>query len=74
MGSSNHDLRKVKGHATQEDIDQGKSNPQDEEGNDASDELADEGVSTLYGQGLIRLSRWLNDTATIASSSKGSTR
>lgn len=42
-GDGNQELRKVKGHATQEDIEQVRSTPEDKRGNDASDELADEG-------------------------------
>ena len=56
--TGNYDLRKVKGHAAQEDIDQCRSNPEDKEGNGVSDHPAGEGVKTLNGDGLTRLSRW----------------
>ena len=55
----NQTIRKVKGHATQEHIDQGKSTPYDKDGNDQSDQLADESATTLNGKGLVRLARWL---------------
>ena len=58
-GTGNHSLRKVKGHADQEDIEQSRSNRFDKTGNDQSDTLADEGVASHNGQGLVRLAAWL---------------
>ena len=43
-GIGNQSLRKVKGHATEKDIENGTSNIEDREGNDTSDKLADKGV------------------------------
>ena len=57
-GSGNQALRKVKGHATEEDIRNGKSNRKDKEGNDLSDELADKGVEAIAGIGLVKLGKW----------------
>ena len=42
-GVANQTLRKVKGHATQEDIEAGRSTPEDKKGNDNSDANADRG-------------------------------
>ena len=57
-GSGNQALRKVKGHATEEDIANGKSNPKDKKGNDLSDEIADKGVEAIAGIGLVKLGKW----------------
>ena len=54
-GSGNQSLRKVKGYATMEDIQQGLSNKEDKEGNDKSDNLADDGVESIQGRGLVNL-------------------
>ena len=58
-GSANQDLRKVKGHATHEDIQQGRATKEDKLGNDKSDEKADEGVEEIQGRGLAKLGEWL---------------
>ena len=58
-GSGNQSLRKVKGHATEKDIENGISNPEDKEGNDVSDKLADKGVEAVAGIGLVKLGKWL---------------
>lgn len=58
-GSCNQSLRKVKGHATKEDIQKGISNEKDKEGNDKSDKLADEGVENIQGRGLVKLASWI---------------
>lgn len=63
-GRDNQDLRKVKGHATQEDVGNGISNHEYKSGNDISDELADDGVDTLNGNGLARLSSWFGQRHT----------
>ena len=58
-GTGNQSLRKVKGHATDKDIENGLSNPEDKEGNDAIDKLADKGVEAVAGIGLVKLGKWL---------------
>ena len=58
-GSSSQSLRKVKGHATKEDIQKGISNEEDKEGNDKSDKLADEGVESIQGRGFVKLASWI---------------
>ena len=58
-GSRNQSLRKVKGHATMEDIQKGISNADDKKGNDKSDEQADEGVESIQGRGLVKLASWV---------------
>ena len=60
-GLSNQDLRKVKGHATEEDVREGRSTHQDKEGNDRSDRNADQGVEQLAGEGLVKLGKWIAD-------------
>ena len=60
-GAENQRLRKVKGHATTEDVKQGKSTIKDQEGNDRSDKNADAGVRKVGGAGLVRLGKWLAD-------------
>ena len=57
-GAANQKLRKVKGHATQEDITAGRSTQTDKHGNDRSDENADKGVQSIGGDGLVRLASW----------------
>ena len=52
-GLANQDLRKVKGHATEEDVREGRSTHQDKDGNDRSDSNADQGVELLAGEGLV---------------------
>ena len=42
--ANSQEVRKVKGHATKQDIEEGRSNAVDKEGNERSDENADEGV------------------------------
>ena len=46
-GAGNQTLRKAKGHATEKDVRNGRSNPADKEGNDFSDKLADKGVEAV---------------------------
>ena len=58
-GAANQDLRKVKGHATTEDIKAGRSTDADKKGNDKSDENADLGVISIHGVGLVKLAKWL---------------
>jgi hypothetical protein len=48
----------VKGHATQDDIDAGRSTPEDQQGNDNSDASADKGVQAIGGEGLVKLAKW----------------
>ena len=54
-GTGNQPLSKVKGHAAEKDIEKGISNPEDKEGNDVSDKLADKGVEAIAGVGLVKL-------------------
>lgn len=58
-GIGNKSLRKVKGHATEKYIENGISNPEDKEGNDVSDKLADKGVEAIAGIGLVKRRKWL---------------
>ena len=57
-GAGNQTLRKVKGHATEQDVIDGKSTEKDRDGNDKSDKLADKGVEEIAGQGLVKLGSW----------------
>ena len=57
-GCGNQDLRKVKGHATEQDVAQGIATIEDKKGNDASDTLADIGVEAVAGKGLVKLGKW----------------
>ena len=57
-GSMNQQLRKVKGHATEEDVEKGVATKEDKVGNDNSDILADKGVQDLQGAGLVKLAEW----------------
>ena len=56
-GSGNHTLRKVKGHATAEDVEKRISTSKDRVGNDTSDKLAEKGVEAIAGIGLVKLSK-----------------
>ena len=58
-GWENQTLRKVKGHATEDDIEKGASNREDKRGNDLSDGPADKGVEAIAGIGLVKLGKWL---------------
>ena len=58
-GFKSQDPRRVKGHATSEDINEGRSSEKDEAGNDYWDELADDGVLSIGGAGLVLLRKWL---------------
>ena len=58
-GPYNQSLRKVKRHATKEDIQKRISNVKDKEGDDKSDKLADEGVENIKGRGLVKLASWI---------------
>ena len=51
-------MRKVKGHATIEDVRNGTSTAEDKIGNDRSDKNADAGVEMVAGEGLVTLGRW----------------
>ena len=57
-GVGNQTLRKVKGHATDQDVAKGISTAEDRDGNDKSDELADKGVEEIAGVGLVKLGKW----------------
>ena len=50
MGSGNQTLRKVKGHATEKDVELGIATAEDKKSNDASDKLADKGVEAVKGR------------------------
>ena len=50
-------LRKVKGHATKDDVEAGIITEADKDGNDKSDGLADDGVDTINGKGLVALGK-----------------
>ena len=52
-------MRKVKGHATNDDVQQGRATKEDQYGNDRSDTLADEGVRSIAGVGLVKLADWI---------------
>ena len=58
-GSLNQKIRKLKGHATEEDVKEGRSTKKDQEGNDKADRNADKGVEMVHGKGLVRLAEWL---------------
>jgi len=74
-GSGNQSRRKVKGHATEKDIENGRSNPEDKEGNDFSDKLAGKGVEAVVGIGLVKLGNgWKLGRKTTGRSSTGCIR
>ena len=54
-------IRKVKGHATNDDVQQGRSTREDQYGNDKADKNADVGVEMVHGSGLVKLGQWLAD-------------
>ena len=54
-----HTIRKVEGRATEDNVLQGLSNPQDQAGNRKVDANADEGVSAINGYGFTHLGAWL---------------
>ena len=58
-GKGNQQVRKVKGHATKEQVEEGVVKKEDKEGNDASDKLADQGVHSIHGVGLVKLASWI---------------
>lgn len=58
-GADSQRLRKVKGHATSEDVAAGRSTKEDRIGNDRSDTNADKGVECIHGKGLVVLAGWL---------------
>ena len=64
-GIGNQDLRKVKGHATEDDIRAGRSNEYDRDGNDRSDTNADRGVEMIAGEGLVVLGKWTANGTTM---------
>ena len=47
------------GHATDENTAARISNNVDQTGNEQSDGLADDGVDTIKGEGLVQLGRWI---------------
>ena len=57
-GAENQKLRKVRGHATDEDVAAGRATQQDMEGNDKADKCADKGVEAIQGPGLVELAKW----------------
>ncbi len=58
-GAGNQQMRKVKGHATDEMVLNGTVKKEDKIGNDKSDENADLGVRSIHGVGLVKLAKWL---------------
>ena len=58
-GAASEDLIKVKGHATNEEVEAGISTAADTTGNNKSDANADEGVEKIKGEGLIVLGKWI---------------
>ena len=58
-GTGNQQIRKVKGHATEEMVLNGTVKKEDKIGNDKSDENADLGVLSIHGVGLLKLAKWL---------------
>ena len=58
-GAGNQQMRKVKGHATDEMVNNGTVKKEDKVGNDKSDENADLGVRSIQGAGLVMLAKWL---------------
>ena len=58
-GVANQKVRKVKGHATKKDVEEGKNNENDREGNRIVDEYAEIGVKKIGGPGLVKLGTWL---------------
>ena len=63
-GACNQRIRKVKGHATKQDVEQGLSTTEDMHGNDKADKNADEGVEMVHGGGFVKLGQWLADRHT----------
>lgn len=57
-GGENQKLRKVKGHATKEDVQEGRNTAKDRVGNDRIDRKADNGVLEIAGEGLVTLGSW----------------
>jgi hypothetical protein len=57
-GVDNQRIRKVKGHATETDVIEGRATKNDKDGNHYSDQNADKGVEALYGIGLVKLASW----------------
>ena len=51
----NQTLREVKGHATEQDVIEGRSTEEDRDGNDKSDKLADKGVEEIAGKAFVKL-------------------
>ena len=52
-------ITKVKGHATQDDIDSGKVRSTDKEGNDKADAAAKKGIKQ-HGEAVIKTANWLS--------------
>ena len=49
----------MKGHATEEDVQGGRSTAVDRHGNDKADTNADDGVEKVHGGSLVLLGLWL---------------
>ena len=60
-GAINQHIRNAKGHATLQDVAEGRATTHDKIGNKLSDEQADEGVNSIDGQGLTRRAKWIQD-------------
>ena len=58
-GAHNQKLRKVKGHADDDDVAAARATKEDQVGNDRSDTNADKGVLCIHGPGLVTLAKWL---------------
>ena len=56
-GPGNQALRKVKGHATDYDVQTGVATAEDRDGNNRSDENVDDGVRMVVGRGLVTLGK-----------------
>jgi hypothetical protein len=58
-GVENQTIRKVKGHATAKDVQDGVATKEDKIGNDISDTNADIGVAKIKGPCLVKLASWI---------------
>ena len=52
-------IKKVKGHATQEEVDSGEVQEEDKRGNDIADKLADCGAQEVGGQAFLNVVKWM---------------
>ena len=57
-GAESQRIRKVKGHATEADVQDGTATRQDRDGNHKSDVNADRGVEVIHSPGLVKLAHW----------------